>query len=78
MDFRACYCASLGSPFLEWPIPAKVNQDSNNKYFNQQSHTKGRFAKGSGQKQSYFLSELTAPVEIGSPGYNAALAQGKV
>jgi hypothetical protein len=34
MDFEACYgAAPLSSPFLEWRIPAKVNQESNNKYF---------------------------------------------
>ena len=47
MDFRACYCATLGSPFLERPIPAKVNQASNNNYFNQQSHTKGEICRRS-------------------------------
>jgi hypothetical protein len=32
MDFSAGYCAPLCGPFLEWRIPANVNQSSNNKY----------------------------------------------
>jgi hypothetical protein len=42
MDFRGSHCAPVSSPFFERPIPAKVNQGSNDKYFNQQSHTKNR------------------------------------
>ena len=52
MNSRGRHRAPLSSPFFERPIPAKVKQGSNNYYFNQQSHTKARFAKGRGQKQS--------------------------
>jgi hypothetical protein len=40
VNSRGCHCGALSSPFFERPIPAKVNQSSNNKYFDQQSHTK--------------------------------------
>jgi hypothetical protein len=50
MDFRRSHCAPVSSPFFERPIPAKVNQDSNNNYFNQQSHTKGEIRKGQSAK----------------------------
>jgi hypothetical protein len=30
----------LANPFLERPIPSKVNQTGNNQYFEQQSHIK--------------------------------------
>ena len=45
MDFRGCHCAPVSSPFFERPIPAKINQGSNNNYFEQQSHRKGEIRK---------------------------------
>jgi hypothetical protein len=45
MDLRARYCASLGGPLLEGPIPTEVNQAGNNQYFEQQSHIKGQIRK---------------------------------
>jgi hypothetical protein len=50
MDFRGCDCAPLSGPFFEGPIPAKINQGSNNNYFNQQSHKKGEIRKRSWAK----------------------------
>ncbi len=45
MDFRGCHCASLSSPFFERPIPAEINQDNNDYYFEQQSHMKSEIRK---------------------------------
>ena len=45
MNSRGCHCAPLSSPFFERPVPAEVNQASNNYYFKQQSHTKGEVRK---------------------------------
>jgi hypothetical protein len=45
MNSGGRHCASLSSPFFEGPIPANVNQGSDNYYFNQQSHTKGEIRK---------------------------------
>jgi hypothetical protein len=45
MDFRGCHCASLSSPFFERPVPAEINQDSNDYYFEEQSHTKCEIRK---------------------------------
>ena len=47
MNSRGCDCLPLSSPFLERPIPAKINQDSNNKDFNQKSHTKSEVRRRS-------------------------------
>jgi hypothetical protein len=68
MDFRACYCATLGSPFLERSIPAKVNQASNNYYFEQQSHTKGRDSqKAAGKSNPNFCGKPAASSGIDDP-----------
>jgi hypothetical protein len=50
MNSRGCRCAPVSSPFLKGPIPAKINQGSNNYYFEQQSHTKGEIRKGPSAK----------------------------
>jgi hypothetical protein len=50
MDFRGSHCAPVNSPFFERSIPTKVNQASNNYYFEQQSHTKGEIRKGPSAK----------------------------
>jgi hypothetical protein len=57
MDFRGCHCAPLSSPFFERPIPAKVDQASNNYYFEQQSHTKGEVGKRPWAKAILILLE---------------------
>jgi hypothetical protein len=55
MDFRGCHCASLSSPFFERPIPAEINQRSNNYYFEQQSHRKCEIRKRSCAKSILIL-----------------------
>ncbi len=50
MNSRGCHCAPLSGPFFERPIPAKINQGSNNKYLNQQSHTRRQIRKRSWPK----------------------------
>ena len=39
MDFRRYHCARLSGPVFEGRLPAKVNQASDNQYFNEQSHS---------------------------------------
>jgi hypothetical protein len=40
------------APLFEGRIPSQGNQRTNNNYFNQQSHMKGKFVKTSSAKQS--------------------------
>ena len=63
MNSRGCHCAPLSSPFFERPVPAKVNQASDNYYFKQQSHTKGEVRKRPRAKAILILrgSELVRP-----------------
>ena len=39
------------APLFERRIPAERNQRTNNNYFNQQPHMKGKFSKASSEKQ---------------------------
>jgi hypothetical protein len=62
MDFRGCHCVPPSSPFFERPIPAKINQASNNYYFEQQSHTERRDSqKIVGESNVNFLWEGSWP-----------------
>jgi hypothetical protein len=64
MDFRGSHCAPVSGPFFKRPIPAEVNQASNNYYFNQQAHMKGEIRKGPSAKAifKFFVeSELLPP-----------------
>jgi hypothetical protein len=67
----------VSSPFFERPIPAKINQGSNNNYFNQQSHTKGEIRKRLWPKAILiFCGKLPVLSGIDDPGYNDRPSRG--
>jgi len=79
MNSRGCHCAPSGSPFFERPIPAKVDQASNDYYFEQQSHTKGEIGKRPRAKAILiFGGKVVAPSGIDDPGYKTSPLRERV
>ena len=74
MNSSGCHCAPLSGPVFEGPAPPKINQGSNNYYFEQQSHTKGEIRKRPWAKAILiFCGKLAAPSGIDDPGYSDRL-----
>ena len=71
MNSRGCHCAPVSSPFFERPIPTNINQASNDKYFNQQSHTKNRDSqKIAGESNVNFAGACLGATEVNDLGYS--------